>query len=97
MVNVDVKTNARFEELEQSMTAITSGKGISNILLSLLAGGAFIWGGLSGDFILRFTNSGKALAAAGVLILIYAIVAIKKLFTKEKASTILDKFLKEAE
>jgi len=53
-----------------------SGKGLGWKIFGLLFSVALIFGGLSGEFVLRGTNSSTALVVAGILFLIWDIISI---------------------
>jgi len=92
-------TSTGYEELKQSVIDTSRGKKVKEIggvLFTLFLSILFIWGGLSGEMVLRFTNSSTALVVVAVLMLIYAVAKTIMLLMKEKADVTLDKFLEDA-
>jgi hypothetical protein len=99
--HIEVKQKATIEEL-LTVEAAAADKykrtGMGSLVVGLLVSALLIIGGLSGQFVLRGTNSSRALVAVGFAFLVFDIFRIIKYSQKvNNSANSLDKLLKEIE
>ncbi|MDR1653843.1 MAG: DUF805 domain-containing protein [Prevotellaceae bacterium] len=93
---VKVESNLKYETLLDSVSKVSKGYGTGSLLWSLLIAAFFIWGGISRNLVLRFTQSSEMIVVVGVVIAIISIAAFIYNLTKEKAVDTLNRFLTDA-
>ncbi|MDR0429762.1 MAG: hypothetical protein LBH58_04705, partial [Tannerellaceae bacterium] len=95
-VHTEIESGVEYQKLQEAIKGI-KGLGVGRLLLDLLVGGFFIWGGASEVLVLRFTNKYSGVVVIlGVIIALGGIVSFVRRLRKENAAVMLDRFLKEA-
>jgi hypothetical protein len=94
--DVEVKPDVEYNELKEAVATVSKAKGIGSLIFGLLISICLIIGGATGTLVLRFTNSSALLVVAGVVFLIFDIIALIRRLTKKNATVMLNEFLKEA-